>query len=52
LNEKLNEYVVQRVNDIRPNDYDITTSFLPIKGEPRGVGTLDNDINVYDYKDL
>ena len=52
MNEKLNEYVVERVNAITPHDYDITTSFLPRKGEPRGIGTLDNDINVYDYKDL
>ena len=52
MNEKLNEYVVEKVNDITPQDYDITTSFLPRKGEPMGVGTLDNDINIYDYKDL
>jgi hypothetical protein len=52
MNEKLNEYVIEKVNDIIPNDYDITTSFLPRNGEPMGVSTLDNDINVYDYKDL
>ena len=52
MNEKLNEYIIEKVNDIMPNDYDITTSFLPRKGEPMGVSTLDNDINVYDYKDL
>ena len=52
MNEKLNEYVVEKVNDITPQDYDITTSFLPRKGEPMGVGSLDNDINIYDYKDL
>ena len=52
MNDKLNEYVVEKVNDITPQDYDITTSFLPRKGEPMGVGSLDNDINVYDYKDL
>jgi hypothetical protein len=52
MNEKLNEYIIEKVNDVTPNDYDITTSFLPRKGEPMGVSTLDNDINVYDYKDL
>ena len=52
MNEKLNDYIIEKVNDVTPNDYDITTSFLPRKGEPRGVGTLDNDINIYDYKDL
>ena len=52
MNEKLNEYVVERVNSITPHDYHITTSFLPRKGEPMGVSTLDNDINVYNYKDL
>ena len=52
MNEKLNEYIIEKVNDVMPNDYDITTSFLPRKGEPMGVSTLDNDINVYDYKDL
>ena len=52
MNEKLNEYIIEKVNDIMPNDYDITTSFLPRKGEPMGVSTIDNDINVYDYKDL
>ena len=52
MNDKLNEYVIEKVNDITPQDYDITTSFLPRKGEPMGVSTLDNDINIYDYKDL
>jgi hypothetical protein len=52
ISEKVNEYIIEKVNDVTPNDYDITTSFLPRKGEPRGVSTLDNDINVYDYKDL
>ena len=52
MNEKLNEYIIEKVNDVTPNDYDITTSFLPRKGEPMGVGSLDNDINIYDYKDL
>jgi len=52
ITEKLNEYIIEKVNDITPQDYDITTSFLPRKGEPMGVGSLDNDINIYDYKDL
>ena len=36
LNDKLNEFVTEKVNDILPNDYDITTSFLPHKDEPQG----------------
>jgi hypothetical protein len=37
LNNKLNEYIVEKVNDITPNDYNITTSILPKPGEPIGV---------------
>ena len=37
MNKKLNEFVIEKVNDITPNDYDITTSFLPRPGEPHGV---------------
>jgi len=46
INDKLNEYVVEYVNDIMPNDYDITTSFLPHKDEPVGLSALDNYINL------
>ena len=41
LNDKLNEYIIEKVNDILPNDYDITTSFLPQKDEPQGVSIFD-----------
>ena len=51
MNDKLNEYVVEKVNDITPNDYDISTSFLPRKGEPVGVHSNDIDMNS-NYTDL
>ena len=51
INDKLNEYIVEKVNDITPNDYDITTSFLPRKGEPVGVHSNDIDMNS-SYADL
>jgi len=51
MNTKLNEYIIEKVNDIKPNDYNITTSFLPRKNEPSGVTYLDN--NEYsNYLDL
>jgi hypothetical protein len=46
LNNKLNEFVIEKVNDILPNDYDITTSFLPAKDEPLGISTMDYYINL------
>ena len=46
MNDKLNEYVIQKVNDIVPNDYNITTTFLPRKGEPIGISELDNNIDI------
>jgi hypothetical protein len=46
LNNNLNEFVIEKVNDIMPNDYDITTSFLPNKDEPQGISTFDNYINL------
>ena len=57
MNEKLNEYVIERVNNITPNDYDITTSFLPRHDEPRGIisgggiggDNSNNDINMSNY---
>ena len=52
MNEKLNEYIVERVNSITPNDYDITTSFLPRYDEPKGVSSSisNSDINIsYSY---
>ena len=51
MNEKLNDYIIEKVNNIKSNDYDITTSFLPQKNEPQGVTYLDN--NEYsNYMDL
>ena len=44
LNDKLNEFVIEKVNSIMPNDFDITTSFLPQKDEPQGVSIFDNYI--------
>ena len=46
LNYKLNEFVIEKVNDILPNDYNTTTSFLPHKDEPQGINKLDNYINL------
>ena len=46
LNDKLNEFVIEKVNDILPNDYDITTSFLPAKDEPEGISTMDYYISL------
>jgi hypothetical protein len=39
MNKNLNEFVIEKVNDITPNDYDITTSFLPRPGEPLGISS-------------
>jgi len=39
MDKKLNEFVIEKVNDITPNDYDITTSFLPRPGEPIGINS-------------
>ena len=51
MNEKLNDYIIEKVNNIKSNDYDITTSFLPRNNEPQGVTYLDN--NEYsNYMDL
>lgn len=43
LNKKLNQFVIDKVNDISPNDYDITTSILPQIDEPQGIYTYGND---------
>ncbi len=42
LNKKLNQFVIDKVNSITANDYDITSSRLPELDEPQGV-------NAYDY---
>ena len=44
LNDKLNEFVIEKVNSVMPNDFDITTSFLPQKDEPQGISIFDNYI--------
>jgi hypothetical protein len=44
LNDKLNEFIIEKVNSVMPNDYDITTSFLPQKDEPQGISIFDNYI--------
>jgi hypothetical protein len=36
LNKKLNQFIIDKINDISPNDYDITTSRLPEQNEPLG----------------
>ena len=46
LNDKLNKFIIEKVNDIMPNDYDITTSFLPLSNEPLGVSIFDNYTNL------
>ena len=46
LNNTLNEFIVDKVNAIIPNDYDITTSFLPHKDEPQGVSIFDSYISL------
>ena len=53
MNDTLNEYIVEKVNDITPNNYDITTSFLPRKDEPEpaGINYL-NDTDYTNYTDL
>ena len=37
LNKKLNQFIIDKVNDISPNDYDITSSRLPQIDEPIGI---------------
>lgn len=46
LNDELNEFIIEKVNDILPNDYDITTSFLPNKNEPQGLSIFDKYIDL------
>jgi hypothetical protein len=48
MNDKLNEYIIEKVNAIKPIDYNITTSFLPQKNEPQGIIYLeDTDYSNY-----
>jgi hypothetical protein len=46
LNDKLNEFIIEKVNNVMPNEYDINTSFLPQKDEPVGINPLDIYINL------
>jgi hypothetical protein len=46
MNKTLNAYISEKVNDITPNDYNITTTFLPRKGEPIGISELDNNMDI------
>jgi len=51
MNSNLNKYIVEKVNDITPKEYTITTSFLPKQGEPMGVNSL-NDDEYSSYMDI
>ena len=51
MNVKLNDYIVETVNAIKPNDYTITTSFLPQTNEPQGITYLDSN-DYSNYMDL
>lgn len=42
LNTKLNQFIIDKINDISPNDYNITTSILPQINEPQGIYVYDN----------
>ena len=46
LNNKLNIFIIETVNNILPNDYNITTSFLPQNGEPIGLNIFDTYMNL------
>lgn len=41
LNKKLNQFVIDKVNDLTPNDYDITSARLPLIDEPVGINAYD-----------
>ena len=43
MNSKLNKYIVEKVNNLMPKEYNITTSFLPRQDEPMGINLLNND---------
>lgn len=43
LNKQLNQFIIDKVNDISPNDYNFTTSRLPQIDEPLGIYTYDNE---------
>jgi hypothetical protein len=43
LNRKLNQFVIDKVNDISPNDYNITSSRLPQIDEPQGINAYNNN---------
>jgi hypothetical protein len=41
MNKKLNLFVIEKVNQITPNDYNITSSRLPYPDEPQGISNTD-----------
>lgn len=41
MNKKLNTFIIEKVNQLTPNDYDITSSRLPYPDEPQGINTTD-----------
>jgi hypothetical protein len=49
ISDKVNSFVIEKVNNITPNDYNITTSFLPNIDEPLGINALET-IGTYNYK--
>ena len=49
ISDKVNSFVVEKVNDVKPDDYNITTSFLPSVDEPLPVNSVES-INNTNYK--
>lgn len=49
ISEKVNSYVVEKVNDVKPEEYNITTSFLPNVNEPEAINALES-IPISNYK--
>jgi hypothetical protein len=41
MNKKLNTFIIEKVNELTPNDYDITSSRLPYLDEPQGINSSD-----------
>lgn len=46
LNTKLNQFIIDKVNNILPNDYDITTSILPRVDEPLGINAYNDNYKI------
>lgn len=49
ISDNVNSFVVEKVNDITPNEYNITTSFLPNINEPEGINSLET-LGTANYK--